>query len=52
MAAADIDKVAVDKAAVAEFFRFCDDNEVEFIDFRFSDIKGVWHHAELFTLCD
>ena len=45
MAAADIDKVAVDKAAVAEFFRFCDDNEVEFIDFRFSDIKGVWHHV-------
>lgn len=43
--AADIDKVAVDKAAVAEFFRFCDDNEVEFIDFRFSDIKGVWHHV-------
>lgn len=34
----------IDKQAVANFFRFCDENEVEFIDFRFSDIKGVWHH--------
>ena len=38
-------RVSVDKAKVAEFFRFCDENEVEFIDFRFSDIKGVWHHV-------
>lgn len=45
MAAANIDKVAVDKAAVAEFFRFCDEFAVEFIDFRFTDIKGVWHHV-------
>ena len=27
-----------------EFFKFCEDNEVEFVDFRFTDIKGAWHH--------
>lgn len=37
-------KPCIDKQAVANFFRFCDENEVEFIDFRFTDIKGVWHH--------
>lgn len=37
-------RLGIDKQAVANFFRFCDENEVEFIDFRFSDIKGVWHH--------
>ncbi|PAF44308.1 type I glutamate--ammonia ligase [Helicobacter sp. 11S02596-1] len=29
---------------VKEFFAFCRENEVEFVDFRFTDIKGVWHH--------
>ena len=29
---------------VAEFNKFCEENEVEFIDFRFTDIKGAWHH--------
>ncbi|RDU74475.1 type I glutamate--ammonia ligase [Helicobacter anseris] len=29
---------------IQEFFDFCKENEVEFIDFRFSDIKGTWHH--------
>ncbi len=29
---------------IEEFFEFCKENEVEFIDFRFTDIKGVWHH--------
>jgi glutamine synthetase len=29
---------------VDEFFTFCSDNEVEFVDFRFTDIKGAWHH--------
>lgn len=29
---------------IKEFFEFCKENEVEFIDFRFTDIKGVWHH--------
>ena len=29
---------------VDEFFKFCEDNEVEFVDFRFTDIKGAWHH--------
>ena len=28
----------------AEFFEFCEKNEVEFVDFRFTDIKGAWHH--------
>jgi glutamine synthetase len=27
-----------------EFFDFCEKNEVEFVDFRFTDIKGAWHH--------
>ncbi len=27
-----------------EFFKYCDENEVQFVDFRFSDIKGAWHH--------
>ncbi len=30
--------------SVEEFFTFCEDNEVEFVDFRFTDIKGMWHH--------
>ncbi len=27
-----------------EFFTFCKENEVEFVDLRFTDIKGAWHH--------
>jgi glutamine synthetase len=27
-----------------EFFKYCEENEVEFVDLRFSDIKGAWHH--------
>lgn len=27
-----------------EFFKFCEENEVKFVDFRFTDLKGVWHH--------
>ena len=27
-----------------EFFKFCDENEVAFVDFRFTDLKGTWHH--------
>jgi len=29
---------------VDEFFTFCEENEVQFVDLRFSDIKGAWHH--------
>ena len=29
---------------VEEFFKFCEENEVEFVDLRFTDIKGAWHH--------
>lgn len=29
---------------IKDFFSFCKDNDVEFVDFRFTDIKGVWHH--------
>ena len=31
--------------SVEEFFKFCEENEVEFVDFRFTDIKGAWHHV-------
>ena len=27
-----------------EFFKFCEENEVRFVDLRFTDIKGAWHH--------
>ncbi len=27
-----------------EFFKYCEENEVQFVDFRFSDLKGMWHH--------
>ena len=30
--------------SIDEFFNYCKENEVEFIDFRFTDIKGAWHH--------
>jgi glutamine synthetase len=30
--------------SIKEFFSFCEENEVEFVDFRFTDIKGAWHH--------
>jgi glutamine synthetase len=30
--------------SIDDFFRFCENNEVEFVDFRFTDIKGAWHH--------
>lgn len=30
---------------VDEFFEFSKNNEVEFVDFRFTDIKGMWHHV-------
>ncbi|WP_200763376.1 type I glutamate--ammonia ligase [Nitrosophilus alvini] len=30
--------------SVEEFFSFCKENEIEFVDFRFTDIKGAWHH--------
>ena len=31
--------------SVEEFFNYCEENEVEFVDFRFTDIKGTWHHV-------
>jgi len=27
-----------------EFFKYCEDNEVKFVDLRFTDMKGMWHH--------
>lgn len=27
-----------------EFFKYCEENEVKFVDLRFSDMKGMWHH--------
>ena len=29
---------------INEFFTYSKDNEIEFVDFRFTDIKGSWHH--------
>ncbi|WP_456479468.1 type I glutamate--ammonia ligase [Nautilia sp.] len=30
---------------VKEFLQECKQKEIEFVDFRFTDIKGVWHHV-------
>ncbi|CZE46966.1 type I glutamate--ammonia ligase [Campylobacter geochelonis] len=30
---------------INDFFKFCDENEVAFVDFRFTDMKGTWHHV-------
>ncbi len=30
---------------VEEFFSYCKENEVQFVDFRFTDFKGMWHHV-------
>jgi glutamine synthetase len=30
---------------VDEFFSFCKENDVQFVDFRFTDMKGTWHHV-------
>ena len=30
--------------SVEEFFTFTNENSVEFVDLRFTDIKGAWHH--------
>jgi glutamine synthetase len=27
-----------------EFRKFCEENEVKFVDWRFTDINGAWHH--------
>lgn len=27
-----------------EFFTYCEENDVQFVDLRFTDIKGAWHH--------
>lgn len=39
-----MEKREIDTKAVQEFFEYCEANEVKFIDFRFTDIKGTWHH--------
>ena len=39
-----MNKIQIDKQAVAKLFDECKMHELEFIDFRFTDIKGVWHH--------
>ncbi len=30
--------------SIVEFYEFCEENEVKYVDFRFTDIKGAWHH--------
>lgn len=32
-------------SSVEEFFTYCEENEVGFVDFRFTDLKGMWHHV-------
>jgi glutamine synthetase len=29
---------------IEEFFTFCEENDVQFVDLRFTDMKGAWHH--------
>ncbi len=29
---------------IEEFFTYCEENDVQFVDLRFTDIKGAWHH--------
>ena len=31
--------------SVDEFFTYCEDNEVQFVDFRLTDMSGTWHHV-------
>lgn len=31
--------------SIEEFFTFCEENDVQFVDFRFTDLKGAWHHV-------
>ncbi|RBQ30823.1 type I glutamate--ammonia ligase [Aliarcobacter vitoriensis] len=31
--------------SIDEFKSFCSENEVKFVDFRFTDMKGMWHHV-------
>ncbi|MEA3330100.1 MAG: type I glutamate--ammonia ligase [Campylobacterota bacterium] len=30
--------------SIEEFFTFCEENDVGFVDLRFTDLKGAWHH--------
>ncbi|MEA1918062.1 MAG: type I glutamate--ammonia ligase [Campylobacterota bacterium] len=30
--------------SIDEFFTYCEENDVQFVDLRFTDIKGAWHH--------
>ncbi|MCD6432637.1 MAG: type I glutamate--ammonia ligase [Sulfurimonas sp.] len=30
--------------SIEEFFTFCEENDVQFVDLRFTDLKGAWHH--------
>ncbi|MBE0514496.1 type I glutamate--ammonia ligase [Sulfurimonas sp.] len=34
---------------IEEFFTFCEENDVQFVDLRFTDIKGTWHHVSYRT---
>ncbi len=29
---------------IEEFLAYCEENDVQFVDLRFTDIKGAWHH--------
>jgi len=27
-----------------EFFKYCEENDIQFVELRFTDLKGAWHH--------
>lgn len=30
---------------IDEFFKYCEEHDVQFVDLRFTDLKGTWHHV-------
>ena len=41
----NLSKATSSPESVKKFLEECKKNEADFIDFRFTDIKGVWHHV-------
>lgn len=44
MATTNLSKVISSDASIDKLLKSCKDENVKFMDFRFTDIKGVWHH--------
>ena len=45
MAVSNLPKVVSSSDSIKKFLEECKKNEADFIDFRFTDIKGIWHHV-------